>query len=269
MKLKTEKRYIKTDHGKMKILLLRPEKQNGTVPGILWIHGGGYATGMAEMVYFSCGKMLAEKYGAVVISPEYRLSGKAKYPAALEDCYTALEYMYDHRKELGIGKIVAGGESAGGGLAAAVCLYARDKGKIRVSCQLPVYPMLDCFDTESSADNHGYIWNTKRNHQAWKLYLGDLYGKKEVPVYASASRETDYTGLPPCATFVLEGEPFYRETLTYVKNLQEAGIEAFVSVYPGKMHSFDLFLPWTKRAKTARKTLCGQYLQLLSGEKES
>ena len=128
------KRKIRGAGGEMDLIILR----YGKGPGILWIHGGGYVLGMAEMVYYSMGRMLARKYGGVVVSPEYRLAKKAPYPAALKDCYTALKYMYDHADELGIDRkrIIVGGESAGGGLAAALCMYARDKGEVPVSFQI-------------------------------------------------------------------------------------------------------------------------------------
>ena len=152
------KRKIRGAGGKMDLIILR----YGKGPGILWIHGGGYVLGMAEMVYYSMGRMLARKYGGVVVSPEYRLAKKAPYPAALKDCYTALKYMYDHADELGIDRnhIIVGGESAGGGLAAALCMYARDKGEVPVSFQIPLYPMLDCEDTASSRDNHAHGWGS-------------------------------------------------------------------------------------------------------------
>lgn len=260
MRLIREIRHIPARTGHQKLIILRPAGQKGPVPGILWIHGGGYMTGMAAMVYGSCGRMLARKYGAVVVSPGYRLAWKKPYPAALEDCYTALEYMADHAEELGIRRdqLIVGGESAGGGLAAAVCLYARDKGRIPVAFQIPLYPMLDCFDTPSSRDNHGRNWNTRRNHWGWKHYLGDLYGSPSVPKYASPSRETDYTGLPPAYTYVLDGEPFLDETRTYIRNLQEAGVDAAVDVYHGDFHGFDVFF-WTRNAKTAKRKLCEHY----------
>jgi acetyl esterase/lipase len=212
------------------------------------------------MVYGSCGRMLARKYGAVVVSPGYRLAWKKPYPAALEDCYNALEYMADHAEELGIRRdqLIVGGESAGGGLAAAGCLYARDQGRIPVAFQIPLYPMLDCFDTPSSRDNHGRNWNTRRNHWGWKHYLGDLYGSPSVPKYASPSRETDYTGLPPAYTYVLDGEPFLDETRTYIRNLREAGVDAAVDVYHGNFHGCDVFF-WTRNAKTAKRKLCEHY----------
>lgn len=260
MRLIREIRHIPARTGRQKLIILRPAGQKGPVPGILWIHGGGYMTGMAAMVYGSCGRMLARKYGAVVVSPGYRLAWKKPYPAALEDCYNALEYMADHAEELGIRRdqLIVGGESAGGGLAAAVCLYARDQGRIPVAFQIPLYPMLDCFDTPSSRDNHGRNWNTRRNHWGWKHYLGDLYGSPSVPKYASPSRETDYTGLPPAYTYVLDGEPFLDETRTYIRNLREAGVDAAVDVYHGDFHGFDVFF-WTRNAKTAKRKLCEHY----------
>lgn len=260
MRLIREIRHIPARTGHQKLIILRPAGQKGPVPGILWIHGGGYMTGMAAMVYGSCGRMLARKYGAVVVSPGYRLAWKKPYPAALEDCYNALEYMADHAEELGIRRdqLIVGGESAGGGLAAAVCLYARDQGRIPVAFQIPLYPMLDCFDTPSSRDNHGRNWNTRRNHWGWKHYLGDLYGSPSVPKYASPSRETDYTGLPPAYTYVLDGEPFLDETRTYIRNLREAGVDAAVDVYHGDFHGFDVFF-WTRNAKTAKRKLCEHY----------
>ena len=135
MRLIRDIRRMPTPNVKRKLIILRPAGQMQPVPGILWIHGGGYMTGMPAMVYGSCGRMLARKYGAVVISPGYRLAWRKPFPAAFEDCYAALGYMADHAEDLGIRKdqLVVGGESAGGGLAAAVCLAARDRGKIPVA----------------------------------------------------------------------------------------------------------------------------------------
>ncbi len=263
--------HIRDSGARMKLIVLQPRERQGLLPGILWIHGGGYMTGMAAMVYKSCGRALAERYGAVVISPGYRLSWRAPYPAALRDCYAALEYLWDHAEELGVDRerILVGGESAGGGLAAAVCLYARDQGKIRVAMQMPLYPMLDCEDTESSRDNHGRVWNTRKNHRGWRLYLRRLYGSDQVPPYASPARETDYRGLPPCYTYVCDGEPFYRETLDYVQRLRAAGVPARVDVFPGNLHAFDLFRFWTKEAAEARENRAAAFeTVMLRGKRE-
>ena len=236
----------------MKLIILK----YGKGPGILWIHGGGYVMGMAAMVHASMGKLLARKYGGVVVSPEYRRARRAPYPAALKDCYAALKYMAAHAEELGFERerLVVGGESAGGGLAAALCQYARDKKEVDVCFQIPLYPMLDCEDTDSSRDNHAHGWNTRRNHWGWRWYLRDLYGTDRVPPYASPSRAKCYKGLPPCYTYVEDREAFYDETLTYVRRLNEDGVEAHADVFHGNIHGFDALF-WTKNAKEAKKKL--------------
>ena len=256
MKLKSSLRRIGTPAGGIRAILMRPEKAEGPVPGMLWIHGGGYVTGIAAMAYYTMGHVLAEHFGCVLIAPEYRLAIRAPYPAALEDCYAALEYLYSHAEELGVdrNRIIVGGESAGGGLAAAVCIYARDKGEIPVSFQLPLYPMLDSNDTDSSRHSHSHGWGTRRNHWGWHTYLREMYGTDEVPPYASPSREVNYAGLPPCYTYVEDGEPFLDETVAYVKNLQDAGVEAHMDIFHGNIHGFDV-MTWTKNAKAARQKL--------------
>jgi len=139
-------------------------------------------------------------------------------------------------------QIMIGGESAGGGLCAALAMMARDKGEVRIAYQMPLYPMIDNFDTESSRNNHGRVWNTKKNHFAWRMYLRKA-AKKEVSPYAAPARQTDFGGLPPAYTFVGDGEPFYQETLDFVENLKKAGVEASVDVYPSDMHAFDMMKP--------------------------
>lgn len=253
----------KTKAAGVKLLILRPTgtaKERAQTPGILWIHGGGYVTGMAAMVYMTRARDLVRKYGAVVVTPEYRLAGKAPYPAALEDCYAALLYLKNHAEELGCNEnqIMVGGESAGGGLTAALCMYARDKGEVKVAFQMPLYPMLDDRDTESSRNNHGISWNTRRNHAAWKQYLSRVSG--EVPPYAAPARQTDFAGLPPAYTFVGDREPFYCETLTYIENLRKAGVPARVDVYPTGFHAFDILLPSRKISKQAIAAFEKQYL---------
>ena len=219
--------------GRVPVLVLKPAKRPAADIGLLWIHGGGYVTGMKEMVYMSRAADLVREYGVTVYSPGYRLAWQKPYPAAVEDCYRVLEYVADREET-----VMVGGESAGGGLAAAVCMMARDRG-IRVACQLPLYPMISNVDTDSSRDNHGKVWNTRRNHIGWRLYLRKN-AKKPVSPYAAPAWQTDYTGLPPCYTFVGDGEPFYAETLQYVDNLKHAGIEAEADIYHTDMHAFDM-----------------------------
>jgi acetyl esterase/lipase len=241
------------DGSHMKLLIVRPEQQTAPATGVLWLHGGGYLLGFPEMVFMGRAIDLVRECGAVVVSPAYRLSIQRPYPAALEDSYLALCYMKTHAEALGIreNQLMVGGESAGGGLTAALCLYARDKGEVNVSYQMPLYPMLDCEDTASSRDNHAKIWNTRRNHMAWKLSLRACKGRP-VPMYASPSRCEDYRGLPPAYTYVCDAEPFSCETLTYIDKLRAADIPAKVDVYPGGYHAFDMMEPDTPAAKLAR-----------------
>lgn len=268
MRLERETRYMETEHGSMKLIVLRPHETVKNAPAVLWIHGGGYYEGMAEMVYFSRGRDAAQHFGAVVVSPEYRLSVEAPYPAALEDCYAALVWLSTHAKELGADEnhIIVGGESAGGGLCAALCMLAHDRGEVKISYQFPIYPMLDCFDTDSSRDNRSLFWNTRRNHEGWQRYLGGLWGQSEVPAYASPSQRKDYSGLPPCYTFVGDGEPFYCETLEYVERLKKAGIEAEADVYHTDVHAFDVIFPMTKPAKEAREAFIRHFAKALGKE---
>ena len=111
------------------------------------------------MVHMSRAVDLVKKYGAVVFSPGYRMAFETPYPAALDDCYDALLYLKNHADELGIrtDQIMVGGESAGGGLCVAVCMKARDTGDVKIAFQMPLYPMLDDRDTETSRDNHGKV----------------------------------------------------------------------------------------------------------------
>jgi len=236
-------RFIRAGKKRLRLLVVRPKEiREGTKPPcVLWLHGGGYATGMPEMVYMSRAIDLVTRCGAVVVSPDYTLSVKAPYPQALKECHAALKYIKKHAEELGIdkGRIIVGGESAGGGLTAALCMFAKDHGSVNIAFQLPLYPMLDCFDTPSSKCNHAKVWNTQRNHMAWWLYLRKLEGRK-VPSYASPAQRKNYEGLPPCYTFVGDLEPFYAETLTFVRRLRAAGVDAKADVYKGFYHAYDM-----------------------------
>ena len=245
---------IKVNGKRVPLLILQPLSKPENAPGVMWIHGGGYMTGMKEMAYIGRAADLVRNHGAVVIAPGYHLSLFHPYPAALNDCYGTLLYIKEHAEEFGINKsqIMVGGESAGGGLTAAIAMYARDKGEINIAFQMPLYPMIDNFDTDSSRDNHAKVWNTKRNHQAWAVYLRKD-AKKEVSPYAAPSRQTDYSGLPPAYTFVCTAEPFYCETLTYIDNLKAAGIEAKVDVYEGMYHAFDMSEPESDAGREAIK----------------
>ena len=235
---------IPTARGSIPALLLSPRTAPADATGVLWLHGGGYAVGMKEMVHMSRAVGLVMRFGAVVLVPGYRLSLQAPYPAALDDCYAALLYLKEQAAALGVrpDQLMVGGESAGGGLCAAVCIRARDTGEVNVAFQMPLYPMLDDRDTETSRDNRGRVWNTRRNHLAWRLYLRGT-DRAQLSTYAAPARLTDFAGLPPAYSFVADGEPFYAETVRYFGRLRAAGVPAELDVYHTDMHAFDMMQP--------------------------
>ena len=248
-----EKRRLQVGEHSISLLIVRRAAHAGNAPVVLWVHGGGYQSGSAKDVFATRAISLAVRHGAVLVAPNYRLSKKHPYPAALQDCYAALLYVKEHAEELGgrSDQIMVGGESAGGGMAAALCMLAQDTGEVNIAFQMPLYPMLDDRDTPSSADNHAPNWNTKRNHKAWRRYLRDAYGTDLVTCYAAPARRKDLAGLPPCYTYVGDMEPFYFETVDYVRRLSEAGVEAEVDVYRGWFHAYDIFFPTKKAVREA------------------
>lgn len=252
-------RYIpRDDGGRLRLCEVRARgAATHDAAGLIWLHGGGYAIGLPEQ-----DKTFIERFTGggrcVVIAPDYRRSTEAPYPAALEDAYAALLWMRDNAAELGIrdDKLFVGGDSAGGGLCAALCLYARDRGEVAVAFQMPLYPMLDDrMITPSSKDNDAPMWNSRSNAAAWRLYLGGRNGAPDIPCYAAPSRATDLGGMPPACLYVGDIEPFYDETVKYVNLLREQGVEARLMVQKGCFHAFDLACPNSTPAREAKAFL--------------
>lgn len=243
--------------GQLRLCVYRPLEAKENVPGILWMHGGGYALGIPEQDEGFI-RSFVEKRGCVVVAPDYCLSTQAPYPAALEDCYAALLWLKGHAAELNVrpDRLMVGGESAGGGLAAALAIYARDRNEVAIAFQMPLYPMLDDrMITVSTRDNDAPVWNTKSNVNAWKLYLGALYGREDVPTYAAPSRLENFSGLPPAFTYVGGIEPFCDETVQYMERLKAAGVQAEYHVFEGCYHGFDILAKRSAPARQARALL--------------
>ncbi len=251
---------IPTARGSIPALLLSLRTATDNATGVLWLHGGGYAVGMKEMVHMSRAVGLVKRFGVVVLAPGYRLSLQAPYPAAMDDCYAALLYLKEHAAALGVrsDQIMVGGESAGGGLCAAVCIRARDTGEVNVAFQMPLYPMLDDRDTETSRENHGRVWNTRRNHLAWRLYLRGT-DRAQLSPYAAPARLTDFSGLPPAYSFVADEEPFYAETVRYFDRLRAAGVPAELDIYHTNMHAFDMMRPRDAQSVAAAEAFERQF----------
>ena len=258
--IRVQKIYIPSGARRIPALVLSPEELSAPATGVLWIHGGGYISGMKEMVYISRAVELVKSFGAVVVSPGYRLAPFSPYPAAIDDCHAALLYMKEHAAELGVreDQLMVGGESAGGGLCAAVCIKTRDTGEVNVAFQMPLYPMLDDRDTETSRDNHGRVWNTWKNHFGWRCYLRGT-DRETLPPYAAPARVENMEGLPPAYTFVSTGEPFYAETINYFEHLRDAGIPAELDVYHTDMHAFDIMQPDSALAVRAAEAFNHQF----------
>ena len=238
--------YIKRNDGtQLRLCVYKSSELKQNATGVLWIHGGGYAIGTPEidMSYY---QKLLSCANCVIISPDYTLSTSMPYPAALDDCYAALVWMKENAQDLGIrdDQLFVCGNSAGGGLAIATTLYARDKGDVNIAFLMPLYPMIDYkMNTSSAINNNAPIWNEKNNTVSWRMYLGDLFGSSYIPSYASPARETNFFKLPPVYTFVGNIEPFYDETVTFISNLKNAGVSAEISVYKGCFHAFDQICP--------------------------
>ncbi len=171
------------------VRLFHPDEDSATGAGLLWIHGGGYVIGRAQFDDRLC-RRFSRELGATVASVDYRLAPEHPYPAALDDCYAALEVLAD-LPGVEPSRLAVGGASAGGGLAAALAQRAHDLGDIDVAFQLLVYPMLDDRPHTGSQDNYR-LWNRDSNRFGWEAYRG-----KADPNLAVPARRSDLSGCHP------------------------------------------------------------------------
>jgi len=225
------------------VVLFRP-RQAGRAPALLYIHGGGYVLGSAMDVAPGAVRTASE-LGCLVLSVEYRLAPETRAPGSLEDCYAALKWLHDQASTLGVDprRIAIGGESAGGGLAAALALLARDRGEYPVCFQLLIYPMLDDRTSASSTlcPNTGeFIWNRDANDFGWRSLLGVDPGDPSVTERQAPARAADLSGLPPAYISVGTLDLFLDENLAYAERLIRAGVETELHVLPGAFHGFEI-----------------------------
>ena len=227
----------------IEIAIIRPKSKKSDRPGVLHIHGGGYIIGSTELAYPSNVRTAAE-VDCVIVSVEYRLSPEVIAPAAVEDCYAGLKWLYDNAKELGVDRkrIAVSGESAGGGLAASLAQYALDKGEIEICFQLLIYPMLD--DRTAVREDINpyvgeYLWNHKSNAFGWTCLLGQEPGLDAVPPYSVPARRENLAGLPPAYIYVGSLDLFLQEDVEYAMRLLAAGVSTELHVFPGAFHGFE------------------------------
>ena len=226
------------------VRVYQPESRADTLPAMLWIHGGGYVLG--SMVEDDLkAKELCLRFNCVLASVEYRRAPEHPFPAPLEDCYAALEWLISQAEPLGIDPkhVAIGGASAGGGLAAGLALLTRDRGKIDLCFQLLIYPMLDDSNVEQAGPDtpDAPLWTRANNLAGWKAYLGQEPGGEGISEYAAAYRAKDVSGLPPAYIGVGTPDLFHEEDIAYAQRLMRAGVPTELHVYADGFHAFDLF----------------------------
>lgn len=237
----------------VRLIVTRPKAAGADRPGILHIHGGGYVLGSAEMTG-ETDAAYARELGAVVVSVDYRLAPETPHPGPVEDCYAGLAWLHGEAGELGVdlARIAITGESAGGGLAAALVLLARERGEIPVAFQHLVFPMLDdrtVTHPDPSPFFGQFIWTREANRFGWTSLLGAEPGGADISPFAAPARASDLGGLPP--TFMICGalDLFLEEDLDYARRLMRAGVPTELHIYPGAPHGF-MFVPDAELTRT-------------------
>jgi acetyl esterase/lipase len=225
------------------VRIYRPVDAEGELPAILHVHGGGYVVGSVTTNHLS-NIELALSTSALILSVDYRLAPETVAPGAVEDCYAALQWLHDSAEQLGIdrARIAVRGESAGGGLAAALALLARDRGGPAIAHQNLIYPMLDDRTCITRLPEHlgAFVWTPQANSFGWRSLLGQEPGSADISPYAAPARAEDLAGLPPAFICVGALDLFLVEDMDYARRLIEAGVAAELHVYPGAYHGFDV-----------------------------
>jgi acetyl esterase/lipase len=204
--------------------------------GVIYLHGGGFMVGAPETEW-GVAVAAALAVNGIVVSVDYRLAPENPYPAAVEDSYAALTWMARHSEDLGIDprRIAVAGISAGGTLASALTLMARDRGGPNIAYQHLIIPAFDDrLETPSMRTfTETPMWSRGLAEISWRRYLGD---RKDVPAYAAPARATDFHGLPPAYIAVSEFDPLRDEGIDYARSLLNAGVTVELHVFPGTFH---------------------------------
>lgn len=225
------------------VRVFRPAADAATGGALLWIHGGGLVFGTPLQDDDLC-RRICRKLGVVVASVKYRLAPEHRYPAALDDCYDALMWL---AKQDGVdpSRVAVGGASAGGGLAAAVALAAKERGDLALAFQLLVYPMLDDrTGTRAELDDvPTRLWDNKANRFGWSSYLGQPAGSAGVSALAAPARAEELNGVAPAWIGVGTSDLFHDEDVTYAERLRDAGVACDLVVVDGGFHAFERMAP--------------------------
>ena len=226
----------------VRVLVYLPTSMQEVVPALLLLHGGGYIMGSADTEDVMS-KSIVSAIGCAVVAVDYRLAPETPHPGPVEDCYAALKWLFTHADELGIdpNRLAVGGSSAGGGLAAALALLARDREEVPLVFQFLLAPMLDdrtCTMAKPHPYTGEFIWTPETNCFGWTSLLGREPGGPDVSPYAAAARAEHLEGLP--ATFINVGalDLFVEEDMEYARRLMRAGVPTELHIYPGAYHGF-------------------------------
>lgn len=231
-----------------------PEDVDGPLPALVYFHGGGWVIGGLEMADPLC-RALSNETGSIIISVDYRLAPEHKFPAGLEDCYTALEWVEENAEELGIdpGRISVGGDSAGGNLAAAVSHLSRDRNGPNIRYQLLIYPVTDSsLGTDSMETfSEGYFMTRKTLEWFWEKYLRSDIDRRNA--YASPLRSTDLTGMPTSTIITAGFDPLRDDGIMLRDKLRKSDNDVHYHHYDDVIHGFIQMLgnPDLDRAREA------------------
>jgi acetyl esterase/lipase len=251
------------------LLICRPAAAPTPPACLYFVHGGGMIVGDNRTGGFANALDHAEELGLALVSVEYRLAPETPHPGPVEDCYAGLCWTAAHAAELGVdsGRLVIGGASAGGGLAAAVALLARDRAGPALAGQLLLCPMLDDRnDTASSWQMAGLgVWDRAANDVGWTALLGDARGGPDVSPYAAPARAADLSGLPPAFVDVGSAETFRDEDVAYASRIWQAGGRAELHVWPGGSHGFAGMVPEAALSRAAVAAQRNWLRRLLGG----
>lgn len=218
----------------------------GNGGALLNIHGGGMVVGAAAQDDEHMSEVV-RALGVVVVSVEYRLAPKNPFPAPLDDCLDAWEWLVASAPELGVDptRIAVGGQSAGGGLAATLVQRLHDRGGLQPIAQWLFCPMLDdrtAARRDLDAAKHP-VWDNKANRAGWTAYLGQEPGARHVPNHAVAARRTDLSGLPPAWIGIGDIDLLLDECLAYAAALHDAGVQTTLDVVARAPHAFETAAP--------------------------
>jgi acetyl esterase len=245
--------------GDVPIRVYRPASAPATgAPAVVFTHGGGYVLCDLDSHDGIC-RALANASGVVVVAVDYRLAPEHPFPAPTEDGFAVLQWLAASAGSLGVDPARLGvvGDSAGGGLVAALALMARDRGGPELKLQVLVYPMLDsrCATPSHAHTGPGYFLKSAEVQWYWKQYLGSA---DPADPYASPTHAADLAGVAPALILTAEHDPLRDEGEAYGAALQAAGVEATVTRYDGTFHSFLSFLGVLDEADEARDQIAAE-----------